>query len=667
MNLARIKYLYLKEMTEIMRNWGLIILLVFFPLIVYPTSLLFLSELSASQKAKLESQKSHIVVKGAAHCSELVQMLKDDSDLDVALSDMAPQDSVPSVNKVMINVPEEIRDIANNGKSVSIQIFYDFTDEESALAKLRVQEVLQDYKKELTYRRLDSQKLSPEFLEPVALNFKNVASEKKMIGQRLGETLPLMLIMFIMLGTIQVAIDLTAGEKDRKTIQTLLLSPLSRLEILSSKLLVVLTTTIFTTTTNFISIGLTFFMVASAQGKTGPVMLSIGSIILSLILSIPLVVLISALFLLMGIIAKNQLEANIYVLPVLLAGMLPAALPSLPAVKYDIWMNLVPVANTALMVKTIFNGTFTMTNYVITFLANSVYAVLMMLFVSKVFRQEDIAFGGLSDVIFVKKDQKVPSPGEAVVYFCTVLALFYFVGVPLQMKHQQLGLVASLIICLMLPAFFLIRRFKYDIRKVFKLENPGPLPLILAPLIAWACIIISQIYAGYQEQIFRTPDEVKKFMETIVVASNARELIIALLVVAATPAIFEELAYRGFVLSGLESSLKRPVLCLVVGFLFGINHVNLYTLIPITFLGAVMAYVVVKTGSIYPAMLIHFIVNGTQVVLANYLTKEITIPPYAALIALVVLAICLRVIPDRQKSLSSKGTTPQQPRYSTQS
>jgi len=653
MSLSRIKLLYLKEMREILRNWGLIILLVFFPLIVYPTSLLFLSELSASQKAKLESQKSHIVVKGAAYCADLVQMLKDDSDLEVALSDMAPQDSVPSVNKVLINVPEDMKDIAGNGKSVSIQIFYDLTDEESALAKLRVQEVLQDYKKELTYRRLDLQKLPPEFLEPVALNFKNIASEKKMVGQRLGETLPLMLIMFIMLGTIQVAIDLTAGEKDRKTIQTLLLSPLSRLEILSSKLLVVLTTTIFTTTTNFISIGLTFFMVASAQGKTGPIMLSAGSIVLSLLLSIPLVVLISALFLLMGIIAKNQLEANIYVLPVLLAGMLPAALPSLPAIKYDIWMNLVPVANTALMVKAIFNGTYTMTNYVMTFLANSVYAVLMMLFVSKVFMQEDIAFGGLSDVIFVKKDQKMPSAGEAIVYFCTVLALFYFVGVPLQTKYQKFGLVISLVVCLMLPAFFLIKRFRYDIRKVFKFENPGPVPMIAAPFIAWSFIIASQIYAGFQEQFFRTPDEVRKMMETIVVASNPQELIIALLVVAATPAIFEELAYRGFILSGLESSMKRPALCLLVGFLFGINHVNLYTMVPITFLGAVMAYVVVKTRSIYPAMLIHFFVNGTQVVLANYLTKEVTLPPYAALIALAVMAVCLKIIPEKQMSRSS--------------
>lgn len=646
MNFSRIKFLYLKELKEILRNWGLLILLIFFPLVVYPSTLVFLAEFGASQQEKLERQKSHIVIVGRNNAPELVGLLQDSSDLDIAFSDRTDPSTVAGKNKVIITIPKNIEGIARESNTASIQIYYDSTDDASRLAKGRVSEVLYDFKKELIYRRLESKSLNPEFVEPLALNFENTASRTKIAGQHLGEVLPLILISFIMLGTIQVAIDITAGEKERKTIQTLLLSPLSRLEILTSKLAIVLTTTLFATAVNFVSIGLTVYFVYKFTEKLQGITISFSSIFISLLLSIPLVVLISSLFLLVGFIAKNQLEANIYVLPILFIGLLPAALPSIPGIKYDFWMGLIPIANTALAVKSVFLGEHNMLNYITTFLSNSLYSVLVILFVSRIFQKEDIAFGGLSDLIFVKEDRTIPSTGEAILYFLGALSLYVFIGNDLQQRNLQWGLVASQVFLLLFPALYYLKKAGYRIKHVLRLRSPGIAPILMAPFIGWAALIISQFYETFQNSFLETPKEIEQFFIPLLTYHGVKEAIVVFLIIAVTPAIIEEIAFRGVILSGFQNSIKnRPLLCIIVGFLFALFHLNLYTLVPITFMGALLTYAVLRTGSLVTAMIIHFTINGTQIVLANLPIKDFALPDYSWIISLIVLVILLKYLP----------------------
>jgi sodium transport system permease protein len=648
MNFARIKFLYRKELLEILRNWGLIILLVFFPLVVYPTTLIFLAELGASQQQKLESRKTKLLIKGDS-APELMRLLRDNNDFEISLAGDGPRDRALENYKAILFIPEDFEKSQKKGETTFLRIRYDSTDDESKLARMRLEEALLDYKKELLLRRLDDQHLPATFVEPIALKFENIASQSKIFAEHIGQVLPLILIAFIMLGTIQVAVDVTAGEKERKTIQTLLLSPLSRLDILTAKLLVVLSTTFVTTALNFISVGFTVYFAYNITEKAQQISISPASIALSLLLSIPLVVLISALFLLMGIIAKNQLEANIYVLPVLFLGLLPAGLPSIPGIRFDSWMSLVPIANTALTVKAIFLGTCSTATFAITFFSNAFYAVLIMLFVSKVFQKEDFAFGGLSDVLFVKPDRSLPSPGEALVFFLFTLAIYFFIGNQLQQKHIKAGLIISQLVLLLGPSLFFIIHGKYNIRKVLKLENPGWRSFVAAPLIGWSCIILSQFYEHFQSAYIRTPHQIEEFMQKLITFTTPNEAFLVFLTIAITPAIIEEIAFRGVILSGIQKSLSRPLVCLIVGFLFSVFHLNLYILVPVTFLGAIITYAVIRSKSIYTGMVIHFFINGTQIVLANHLIRgDFLMSPIAGVVAIAVLIGALALLPDNK-------------------
>ena len=127
MNLTRVKYLYQKELREILRNWGLIILLVFFPLIVYPTSLIFMAEFGASQQKKLQKEKTHLAVAGSLYAPELTTLLKDNSELEPVFDDALTKDSVPNKNKAVIIIPSSFKEVSEAGTTVDLDIYYDST------------------------------------------------------------------------------------------------------------------------------------------------------------------------------------------------------------------------------------------------------------------------------------------------------------------------------------------------------------------------------------------------------------------------------------------------------------------------------------------------------------------------------------------------------------
>jgi hypothetical protein len=90
-----------------------------------------------------------------------------------------------------------------------------------------------------------------------------------------------------------------------------------------------------------------------------------------------------------------------------------------------------------------------------------------------------------------------------------------------------------------------------------------------------------------------------------------------ILVLAASPAICEEVLFRGAILSGLREKLHPVTLCLVVGLLFGLFHLTIFRMFVTGLSGVLLAYLVWRSGSIYMGMLAHFLINGSGVLLAS--------------------------------------------------
>ena len=121
-------------------------------------------------------------------------------------------------------------------------MLYDEAEMKSKFAKDRVEELLIEFKDQTVHRRLAQRDISIEILTPFSINLNNVAPIQKMVGKELGLILPYLIIIMCFMGAMYPAIDLAAGEKERGTLETLLVSPASRGEFVVGKYLVVLTT-----------------------------------------------------------------------------------------------------------------------------------------------------------------------------------------------------------------------------------------------------------------------------------------------------------------------------------------------------------------------------------------------------------------------------------------
>lgn len=637
MNLNKIKTLFLREALELSRNFSLIFVLILFPIIVYPIILIYGAELEVSKQEKLEKEVSLVAIRNRDTLPELSDLLKDEPNIKIV-----EEAKIGSNCNLIIDISKDDGFFNSEITNYKLILTYESIDKKSEKALNRVKTFIADYKQELLYRRLDDKKLSVEFIEPIIVESKNTASAQKISGNILGDVIPLLIIMFILAGTVQVAVDITAGEKERKTMQTLLVNPVTRTEILISKLLITTVCSILSTTINFTSIALTFSFM---PGQTFGLSLSPQIFILCIIALLPLVTLMSTLLLCLGIMAKNQIEASLYTMPVILLTSLPLIATQGMTSTPD-YLSLIPIVNTSIALKFILMGTASIKLLAISFISNALYTAGLLLFTAKLFKNEDIALGGFSDIITQRPSNKELNPMDSIVLFCVSLFLYFYIGSKLQAQNVYSGLLYSQILFLLLPALIIAR--KTDFKKTFSLNKPPLYSLILAPFIGVSTIILASFLGNLQNMITPTPESINSALETMLNFSDTKSAILIVAITALTPAIFEELFFRGPIMQGFGKQIKGFWLCLLTGVLFATFHLNIYNILPLTFVGIILAAIVIKTRSIIPAMIVHLFHNGLQVLLKDTAIMKIDLQWYAPLIAIVFLSAVL-FLPNRNR------------------
>jgi sodium transport system permease protein len=156
------------------------------------------------------------------------------------------------------------------------------------------------------------------------------------------------------------------------------------------------------------------------------------------------------------------------------------------------------------------------------------------------------------------------------------------------------------------------------------------------------------------------PDSLVKALEKLVMLEDASaSLWKLLLVIAITPAVCEELLFRGLILSGLRRYGQWPAI-IISALLFALAHASIYRLLPTFCLGLMLGYIVVKTGSIYCSMLMHALNNGIAVTLARSkdfgerfgLSEATQVPWSITLPAIAVVVIGLLILRTHQRTIS---------------
>ena len=402
MQLSNVATIFKKEMTDTLRDRRTLIFMLLIPIAAIPLLIMGLSSLMVSQITKAKEEISSVVIEGESFLPEDLRTLFSEAPgLSVkTVSEFEGKDLREELKQgnlqALVVVSEGFGSNLEVEKPGEIEILYDESELKSEFARDKIEDILVNYKEQVIRKRMEQRDISTEILTPFAIKSQNVAPLQKMVGKKFGTFLPYLIIIMCFMGAMYPAIDLAAGEKERGTLETLLVSPATRGEFVFGKYLVILVTGIVAA---FLSLGsLVFSMKYMVEdlvqdlSKMLVIEFDIQTIILVFLIILPLAGIFAGVLLSVSIFARSFKEAQSYITALNMAIIFPLIVSLLPGVEMSYRMALIPVVNASLILKDAISGTIQW-NYVLVALAsNVILAIAALVFSKKWFEKESILF-----------------------------------------------------------------------------------------------------------------------------------------------------------------------------------------------------------------------------------------------------------------------------------
>jgi sodium transport system permease protein len=541
-----------------------------------------------------------------------------------------------------------------------VSVYYDSVIPESAQTWSRLSDHLGQFRQHVVKERQRERGLPEGFLTPLEVQQDDIAPLQRQIGNILGQALPLLLILLSSMGAMIAAIDMTAGEKERATMQTLLCAPVHSLEIVGGKFLAVWTVSLVSTLANIAGIGFTIGRVAAAFHLE---VVHLGTLLAVLALLLPATWTIAALFLGVAVLARDAKDAGNFLSEMMLVMMLPVAASFLPGVELDASTSCVPLLNLCLLIRALMTGGVATRLIFLTLLSSLAYAGLALALAARAFGREQILLGGpFSWRRLLRRDPKrpaTPTPSLVLTLFPVVFAgLFY-----LSLCLVKYGMLVMLLVpeygVLLLPVIALAVARKFPLVQTFSLRRPHWRSLLGSALIG---LTASTAVAGLVLRLAPPPDSMlRELQEFLQLGSKPAPLWELWLILALTPALCEETFFRGLMLSGLRRWGPWAAIG-VSALLFGLLHGSIYQLLPTFILGLMLGYAVWRSGSLYCSILIHVLNNGLIATLVwSSAGKDLNvqaIPWSLTLGALAVMGIGLALLTGPKPRLEPRPLDP---------
>jgi len=401
MSMRNIGIVYRKELTEALRDRRTLITMVVVPLLVFPLfSVGFGAAITALIGQAKEATPKVMVIGGQDSPTVLAGLNKVPKIQIVPLEDNWRDQVINKQIPVVVEIPQGFeRNLADQTEQTVLIHDYE-GDLKSETAKEKIEKYFNDYRDSVVKDRLAARNLPVAVLKPFEIKPHNVAPPEKSGGALFFGGFIAYIVVFLCLnGGMHPAIDLTAGEKERGTMETILSSPISRAHLVLGKFLLVLTTALVTAALSVISMGISFaiansFHTKPIQAGEADTMLHIGfgAALSVFIMAIPLAVLFASVLITIATFAKSYKEAQSYIMPIMFMVIIPAIAAMLPGVELNPKLSLVPVLNVSLLCKELVIGTYHWNYIAIIFSSTCVYAAAALFIAIKMFQRESVLF-----------------------------------------------------------------------------------------------------------------------------------------------------------------------------------------------------------------------------------------------------------------------------------
>lgn len=642
-----------KELREILRDRRTIVTLVLMPILVYPLIGMTLQKFLAAQLTQqpvVEYRIGYRTLAAAQANSRLWRL----SDAFRARAEGRPVESPrepkgteddPKLVQFAPKTPEETYDLdalltervidvgitaeANGDGTTRLELVQDESSSLSRAAGKFLEQKFRSVNEEFLAARL--KEVDPQSRIPVTVTRRTIPATGT-TAFSLATLVPLILILMTVTGAVYPAIDLTAGERERGTLEALISAPVRRHELLLAKYCAVLVVALLTAVANLVAMTATAYITGLESLLFGK-----GGLTWTLILHVFGVLAVfagffSSMLLAVTSFARSFKEAQAYLIPVMLVSIAPGILALMPGLRMTVGMSLVPLANMVLLTRDLFEGQLETVPAVAALISTVIYTAVGLVLAAQIFGTDAVLYGssGSWSDLWRRPLEARTSPTLTQVFGClaVVLPAFLILGRLLARWVEtsmsvwvvgQLALTASLFVGL--PALWSWWH-RIPLAAAFQWRS--------TPALGWICAALAGLSLwpfAYESLVFALPSEQLQELAEKFSGVEARLAAIPfplrLLVFAVMPAVTEELFFRGYLLQGLVRGWGRWPAILLGGAIFGLFHVftqglSFERFLPSTILGVCLGWVCLRTGSVGPGMLLHVLHNGLLLALSEY-------------------------------------------------
>lgn len=411
---------YFKELLELVRDKKTLFFVIALPLVVFPVLFgfmaLFIVNVTIEEQKKvlkyviINAEKAPDYNKAMAYHRDFKAVSP--QEIHPLLNNFKPEETKSSlieesiyraINEqkvdVVIYIPSNYSPELTQSKQSGWTLYFNNAAQINFIEK-KINKVFRIYIDKLRTEHLEHLDIAMNTYEllqtPIRLNIENTAKQRENFGEKIGGFIPYILILLCLTGAMYPAIDIGAGEKERGTLETLLLTPISRISLVLGKFFTILTTAITTTLITISSFVFWSYFIGKIVGirEISDIIILVSFIDICFMIGmlLPISAIFSGLVLAISIYAKSYKEAQNYMAPLTMVTFIPVMVAMLPGIKLDSFWAFVPVSNVALAIKEILKGTIDTVTIFYIFSSTAVFAVMALWFCVYCFKKESVLF-----------------------------------------------------------------------------------------------------------------------------------------------------------------------------------------------------------------------------------------------------------------------------------
>lgn len=409
MNRHYIVTVYLKELKDSLRDRRTLISMIVIPTLVMPLIMFGAGLVMSKVVRQAKAEATSLVVLGGADSPGIVAALKADPRFRLVETSADYRQLISEKRiRLAVEIPPGFEAALQAGEPRTITLYHYQGEMKSRMGVGEVERFFRSLRDQTVEARLTERGLARDLVHPFEIKQRNVAPPAKVGGNLIGGLVPYMIIILCFTGAMYPAIDLTAGEKERGTMETLLCSPVHRVNLVLGKFLMVMTasvgTIVLTLASTAVSIvvagsffagraaGMAVGSSAAAPGGAFIPTIDPAGIVGVFALIAPVAVFFAALLLTISLAAKSYKEAQSYVSPLVLVVLLPAMLGMMPGVELGPKTALVPILNICLASKEMLSGVWNWGYLALIFGSTLVLAAVGLALCVRMFNREDVMF-----------------------------------------------------------------------------------------------------------------------------------------------------------------------------------------------------------------------------------------------------------------------------------